>query len=256
MLNEVHGGYVKTETHGHVTTIEFFHPAGNSMPGKLLEELAHAIHGAGNETDTRVIVLCSSGEGSFCSGASLKELTTLTNQEDSQKFFSGFAGVINAMRTCPKFIIARVHGKCVGGGVGIVAAADYAIAIDGADIKLSELSIGIGPFVIGPVVQRRIGLSAFSHLAIDSSMWRNSEWAKRKGFYAEVHETAGGMDESIARLTNTLTHANPAAVRLLKASFWEGSEHWDALLNERAAISGQLVLTDFARQELKKLASK
>ena len=254
MLNEIHGGYVKTETHGNITTIEFFHPAGNSMPGKLLHELAHAIHGAGNETDTKVIVLSSGGTSTFCGGASFKELSGITSVEEGQKFFSGFANVINAMRTCPKFIIARVQGKAVGGGVGIIAAADYTIAVEGADIKLSELSIGIGPFVVGPVIEKRIGFSAFSHLAIDSTMWRNAEWAKRKGLYAEVHESTAGMDESVSRLATALTHTSPLAVRELKQSFWKGTEHWDALLAEKAAISGRLILSDFSRQELQKLA--
>ncbi|RYZ54335.1 MAG: enoyl-CoA hydratase/isomerase family protein [Sphingobacteriales bacterium] len=253
MLNEVHGGYVQTETHGSITTIEFHHPAGNSMPAKLLEELAHAIHGAGNENDTKVIVLRSGGTASFCAGASFTELGALTNVEEAQKFFEGFAHVINAMRTCPKFLIARVHGRAVGGGVGIIAAADYAIAVENADIKLSELSIGIGPFVIGPVVQRRIGLSAFSHLAIDASMWRNAEWAKRKGLYAEVHNDVNGMDESISRLATSLTQANPSAVSELKRCFWEGSENWDLILTQRAAISGRLALSEFTKQELQKL---
>jgi methylglutaconyl-CoA hydratase len=250
MLNEVHGGYVKTETHGSITTIEFFHPAANSMPAKLLEELAHAIHGAGNEADTKVIVLCSGGASAFCSGASFKELGAIKTADEGQKFFSGFAHVINAMRTCPKFIVGRIHGKAVGGGVGLIAAADYAIAVEGADIKLSELSIGIGPFVVGPVIERRIGFSAFSHLAIDSTMWRNADWAKRKGLYAEVHETVNAMDESISRLTTALTHTSSQAVRELKQSFWKGTENWDKLLAEKAAISGKLIVTDFSRREL------
>ena len=253
MLNEIHGGYVKTETHGSITTIEFFHPSGNSLPGKLLEQIAHAIHGAGNEEDTKVIVLASGGSGSFCSGASFTELNSITSVEQGQKFFTGFANVINAMRTCPKFIVARVHGRAVGGGVGLIAAADYAIGVEGADIKLSELSLGIGPFVVGPVIEKRIGFSAFSHLAIDSTMWRNAEWAKRKGLYAEVHETVGGMDESISRLTTALTHTSPLAVRELKQAFWKGCENWDILLAEKAAISGRLILSDFSRKELARL---
>ena len=253
MLNEIHGGYVKTETHGSITTIEFFHPSGNSLPSRLLQELAHAIHGAGNESDTKVVVLCSGGSSTFCSGASFKELSSITTLDQGQKFFSGFANVINAMRTCPKFIVARVHGKAVGGGVGLIAAADYAIGVDGADIKLSELSIGIGPFVVGPVIEKRIGFSAFSHLAIDSTMWRNAEWAKRKGLYAEVHETVSGMDESVSRLTTALTHASPTAVRELKQSFWKGCEHWDTYLAEKAAISGKLILSDFSKKELARL---
>jgi methylglutaconyl-CoA hydratase len=256
MLNEVHGGYVKTETHRNITTIEFFHPAGNSMPARLLEELAHAIHGAGNETDTKVIVLSSGAGSSFCGGASFTELSLITTAEQGQKFFTGFANVINAMRTCPKFIIARVHGKAVGGGVGIIAASDYAIAVEGADVKLSELSIGIGPFVVGPVIEKRIGFSAYSHLAIDAGMWRNAEWAKRKGLYAEVHETIAGVDESVLRLTTALSHTSPQAVRELKQSFWKGTEHWDSLLAEKAAVSGRLILSEFSKAALAGLVKK
>jgi methylglutaconyl-CoA hydratase len=253
MLKEINGGYVKFETHRNITTIEFFHPASNSLPGKLLEELAHAIHGAGNEVDTKVIVLRSAGDKAFCAGASFEELKMIKTAQEGMKFFSGFANVINAMRTCPKFIIARVHGKCVGGGVGIAAAADYAIGVEGADIKLSELTIGIAPFVVGPVIERRIGLSAFSHLAIDAGMWRNAEWAKRKGLYAEVHETVNGMDESIVRLTTSLTHTNPDSVTEIKRSFWKSAENWDTLLQERAAISGRLILSEFSKKELQKM---
>ena len=178
MIHEIKSGYVKTETHNGVTTIEFFHPQSNSLPHKILEELAHAIHGAGNERDTRVIVLRSGGEGAFCAGASFDELKAISTKEEGLHFFSGFAQVINAMRKCPKFIVARVHGKCVGGGVGLAAAADYAIATEGAEIKLSELAIGIGPFVVGPAVERKIGSAAFGHLAIDATMWRSAFWAK------------------------------------------------------------------------------
>jgi methylglutaconyl-CoA hydratase len=176
-------GYIKTETHNGVTTIEFFHPQSNSLPGRLLEELAQTIHGEGNEPDTRVIVLRSAGDRTFCAGASFDELVAITTQEQGIAFFSGFAHVINAMRKCPQFIIARIQGKCVGGGVGIAAAADYAIAVETAEIKLSELAVGIGPFVVGPAVERKIGTASFSHLAIDATMWRNAEWVRRTAFY-------------------------------------------------------------------------
>jgi methylglutaconyl-CoA hydratase len=253
MQKEIKGGYIKSETHNNITTIEFSHPRGNSMPGKLLEELANTIHGAGNEDDTKVIILRSGGDRSFCAGAAFEELVSIKSREEGLEFFSGFAHVINAMRKCPKFIIARIQGKCVGGGVGIVSAADYAIAIDGADVKLSELSIGIGPFVVGPVVERRIGLSAFSHLAIDATMWRSADWAKRKGLFAELHPTVTDMDESISRLSNSLTHSNPEAMAEMKKIFWKGSEHWDQLLIERAAISGRLVLSSFTKNALAKI---
>lgn len=245
-------GYVKSENHKGITTIEFFHPQGNSLPSSILEQLAQQIHGAGNDEDTHVIILRSAGSSAFCAGASFDELMAIKTQEQGLEFFSGFAHVINAMRKIPKMIIARVHGKCVGGGVGIAAAADYTIACEGADIRLSELAVGIGPFVVGPAVERKIGAGAFSHLAIDSNMWRNAEWAKRKGLYAEVHPESTGMDESILRLANVLAHSNPQAMAEMKKVFWKGTENWDQLLAERAAISGRLVLSSFTRNAIEK----
>lgn len=251
-----HGGYVKSETHNGITTIEFFHPQSNSLPGVLLEELAQAIHGAGNEEDTKVIVLQSAGEKAFCAGASFDELAAIKTEAEGLQFFSGFAHLINAMRKCPQFIIARIHGKCVGGGVGIAAAADYSIAVTTAEIKLSELAVGIGPFVVGPAVERRIGLSSFSHLSIDAAMWRSADWAKRKGLFAELHESATDMDESIRRLAHTLSHSSPQAMKELKRVFWKGTEHWDQLLLERAAISGRLVLSSFSKNAIEKFKAK
>jgi len=218
--------------------------------------LAQAIHRAGNDDDTKVIILRSGGDKVFCSGASFDELVAIQNAEQGLHFFSGFAHVINAMRTCPKFIIGRIPGKCVGGGVGLVAALDYPIATEHAEIKLSELAIGIGPFVVGPAVERKIGTSAFSQLAIDATMWRNADWAKRKGLFSEIHATIEGMDESIHRLSNHLVHSNPAAMAEMKKIFWKGTEHWDKLLYERAAISGKLVLSDFTRNAIEKFKKK
>ena len=186
MIRQIQEGYVKSETHNGVTTIEFFHPQSNSLPGKILEELAKEIHFAGTHAETKVIVLKSDGEKAFCAGASFDELLQIKTEAEGLQFFSGFAHVINAMRKCPKLIIVRIQGKCVGGGVGLAAAADYAIATEKADIKLSELAIGIGPFVVGPAVERKIGVAAFSALSIDATMWRNSEWAKKKGLFAEA----------------------------------------------------------------------
>lgn len=256
MLHELSNGYVKNEFHNGITTIEFFHPQSNSLPGKILEELAKEIHAAGNDDDTKVIVLRSAGEKAFCAGASFEELASIKNRDEGLAFFSGFAHVINAMRKCPKFVIARIHGRCVGGGVGLAAAADYAIAVDGADIKLSELAIGIGPFVVGPAVERRVGVSSFSQLAIDATMWRNADWAKRKGLYAELHPTVEGMDESVYRLSNTLMHSSTQAMAELKKVLWKGTEHWDELLIQRAAISGTLVLSEFTRNAISKFRQK
>ena len=256
MLTEIKEGYVKSEFHNGVTTIEFFHPQSNSLPAKILDELMTAIHGAGNDPDTKVIVLRSAGEKVFCSGASFDELMAIKNEEEGLQFFSGFANVINAIRVAPKFVIGRIHGKCVGGGVGIAAAVDYAIAIEAAEIKLSELAVGIGPFVVGPAVERKIGTSAFSQLAIDATMWRNAEWARRKGLFAEVHSHVDGLDESVARLSDLLAHSNPKAMAEMKKIFWKGTEHWDKFLIERAAISGKLVLSDFTRNAIEKFKKK
>ena len=183
-------------------------------------------------------------------------MTAIKNETEGLKFFSGFAHVINAMRACPKLIIGRIHGKCVGGGVGLAASVDYAIAAEGADVKLSELAVGIGPFVVGPAVERKIGTSAFSQLAIDATMWRNADWAKRKGLFAELHPNVGDMDESIKRLANTLMHSSPEAMMEMKKVFWKGTEHWDTLLLERAAISGRLVLSAFTKEAIEKFKTR
>ncbi len=249
-------GYIKSETHNGITTIEFHHPQSNSLPSKLLEELAQEIHSVAYDDDTRVIVLRSSGDKAFCAGASFDELAAITNKEEGLQFFSGFANVINAMRKCSKLIIGRIHGKTVGGGVGLIAATDYAIAVEGADIKLSELAIGIGPFVVGPAVERKIGTASFSYLALDATMWRNADWAKRKGLYAELHPTIEGMDESVGRLSNTLSHSSPEAMAELKKILWKGTENWDLLLHERAAISGRLVLSEFTRTAIQRFKAK
>lgn len=249
-------GYVKTETHQSITIIEFSHPKGNSLPSKILEQLASEIHFAGQHAETKVIIIKSSGDGIFCSGASFDELITIKTESEGLKFFSGFANVMNAIRKCPKFVIGRVQGKCVGGGVGIAAAVDYCIATENCDIKLSELSIGIGPFVVGPVIERRIGTSAFSHLAIDATMWRSSDWAKKKGLFAEVHPSIENMDESIQRLSNNLAHNSPDAMREMKKIFWKGTENWDELLRERAAISGKLILSPYSKTALDAVSQK
>jgi methylglutaconyl-CoA hydratase len=250
-------GYVKSETHKGITSIEFFHPQSNSLPGKILHDLASAIQHAGEDPDTIVIILRSAGEKAFCAGASFDELASIKNEKEGLAFFSGFANVINAMRICPKFIIGRIHGKCVGGGVGLAAAVDYAVATGAAEIKLSELAVGIGPFVVGPAVERKMGLSAFSQLAIDAAHWRNADWARKKGLFAEVHENTEGMDEAIDKLSLALSLSNPDAMAEMKKIFWKGTEHWDVLLTERATISGKLVLSEFTRNAIEKFrASK
>ena len=248
--------YVKSHIEHGINTIEFFHPQSNSLPAKILAALAKEIHYAGTHDDTKVIVLKSAGDKTFCAGASFDELVAIKNEEEGLHFFSGFANVINAMRKCPKLIIGRIQGKCVGGGVGLAAAVDYAIATHAAELKLSELAVGIGPFVVGPAVERKMGTSAFSTLAIDATQWRTADWAKRKGLFSELHDTIENMDEAIFRLSNKLAHSNPQAMAEMKKVFWKGTEHWDTLLKERAAISGRLVLSDFTKHAIEKFKSK
>ncbi|MGN6617608.1 MAG: enoyl-CoA hydratase/isomerase family protein [Ilyomonas sp.] len=249
-------GYVKASANNQVTTIEFYHPLGNSLPSKLLEDLCTEINVAAQDENAKVIILRSAGDKAFCGGASFNELIAIKDEMEGLHFFSGFANVINAMRKCPKLIIARVHGRCVGGGVGLAAAADYAIATDNAEIKLSELAIGIGPFVVGPAIERKIGVSAFSQLAIDAGMWRNADWAKRKGLFAETHASVESMEESIARLSNSLSHSSSDAMHELKKVLWAGCEHWDELLHQRAAISGKLILSDYSKQFIERFKQK
>lgn len=249
-------GYVRSEIDHGIATIEFFHPSSNSLPGAILTDLARTINDIGIDERVRVIVIRSAGERAFCAGASFDELMAIENETQGLQFFSGFAHVINAMRKCHKFIIGRIQGKAVGGGVGLAAAVDYAIATEEASVKLSELAVGIGPFVVGPAVERKVGLSSFSQLAIDATEWRSAEWAKKHGLYAELHGNVDEMDDSIKALAERLAHSSPQAMANLKKIFWQGTEHWDTLLKERAAISGRLVLSDFTRNAINKFKAK
>ena len=249
-------GYVKRSIQEGIARIEFFHPQSNSLPGKILQELAETIRTVGNDPDTKLIVLQSVGEKAFCAGASFDELIAIDDEAGGLNFFSGFAHVINAMRKTPQPIIARIHGKCVGGGVGVAAAADYAIAVENASIKLSELAVGIGPFVVGPVVERKMGTATYTQLAFDAQSWRSAAWAREKGLFAEVHESINGVDASIERLAEQLANSNPEAMKEIKRASWAGTDHWDNLLIERAAISGRLVLSEFTRNAIAQFKKK
>ena len=239
-----------------VATIEFFHPMSNSLPGQLLSKLTEAINKAGKDDAVRVILLKSSGDRAFCAGASFDELSSIENLEEGKQFFSGFANVINAARKCPKLIIGRVQGKAVGGGVGLASAVDICFATKYASVKLSELAVGIGPFVVGPAVARKIGISAMSMLAINAAEWYTAEWAREKGIYSDIFDSAEEMDEAIKKLSDQLSRSNPEAMVMLKKTFWEGTENWDELLSERAAISGKLVLSDFTRNAIASFKSR
>lgn len=237
-------------------TITFGHPMSNSLPGAILRKLADTITQLGEDQTIRVILLKSGGDRAFCAGASFDELISIEDLQTGHEFFSGFARVINACRKCPKFIVGRVQGKAVGGGVGIASSVDYCFATARAEVKLSELAVGIGPFVVGPAVERKIGLSAMSELAINATEFRSASWAKEKGLFTDVFDTPEQMDSEIERLITQLLKSNPEAMRELKEIFWQGTEHWDQLLLDRASISGRLVLSDFTRNAISAFKAK
>jgi methylglutaconyl-CoA hydratase len=244
--------YVKHNLENHIATIEFFHPEQNSLPGAILAQLAHTITEVGNNSEVKVIILKSGGERTFCAGASFQELIAIDDAATGKVFFSGFANVINAMRKCPKFIIGRIQGKTVGGGVGIAASTDYCMATQFASIKLSELNVGIGPFVVSPAIERKMGVSALSQIAIDANTFYEANWAREKGLYAQVFDTIDEMDAAVQAFAEHLCTYNPEAMREMKKIFWRGTDNWDELLAERAAISGRLVLSDFTKEKLQK----
>jgi methylglutaconyl-CoA hydratase len=249
-------GFVKTSIDSNIATITFFHPQSNSLPGAILNKLADEITAAGSNDDVRVIILKSDGEKAFCAGASFDELIAIDSDEKGKVFFSGFAKVINAIRKAPKFVIARVQGKAVGGGVGIASAADYTLATDNADVKLSELAVGIGPFVVGPAVERKMGKSAFTSLSINATEWQSAYWAMNNGLYVNIFKDVDSLDQEVNSLATKLSASSPEAMMELKKVCWEGTENWDELLVQRAAISGRLVLSDFTRNAISKFKTK
>jgi methylglutaconyl-CoA hydratase len=244
--------YVKKDIKNKIATIEFFHPAHNSLPSDILAELASTITEAGKDDEVLVLILKSGGNRTFCAGASFKELISINDEVSGETFFSGFANVINAMRKCPKFIIGRVQGKTVGGGVGLASAMDYCMATQHSAIKLSELNLGIGPFVIGPAVERKLGVSGMSQIAIDANSFYSAEWANQKGLFAKVFDTTEELDLAVEEFAKNVCEYNPEAVKQMKQMFWRGTEDWDELLLERAKISGKLVLSSFTKEKLKR----
>ncbi len=239
-----------------IAEITFFHPAHNSLPSNLLKDLADTITATGEREDVKVILLKSYGSRTFCAGASFNELIAIEDFDTGKQFFMGFANVINACRKCPKIIIGRVQGKAVGGGVGLASAVDYCLATKFASIKLSELAVGIGPFVVGPAVKRKLGLSAFSQMAINPAVFQSPTWAKEKGLYAEVFDSTEELDQAVLALAKQTAGYNPEAAAAIKRICWEGTAHWDQLLEERAEISGRLVLSEYTKETLKRFAER
>ncbi len=243
-------GSLYTEIKNKIATIEFGHPSSNSFPSEMLQRLTDELNKLAQNQEVSVIILKSEGEKAFCAGASFDELLAIDDLQKGEKFFFGFANVINAMRKCRKLIIGRIQGKAVGGGVGLAAACDYAFATEASSIKLSELTIGIGPFVIAPAVERKMGTAALAELTIAGHEWQNAYWAKEHGLYAKVYETITEMDKEIEFLAQKLASYNPEALAEMKTILWENTSNWDSLLYERAAISGKLVLSEFTKNAL------
>ena len=248
-------GKVTVSINNHIASITFSHPKSNSLPGRMLKEMTEAIIHAGERKDINVIVIRSEGDKTFCAGASFDELLEIKDFKTGKEFFMGFARLLNAMRKCPKLIIARVQGKAVGGGVGIAATADYTLATSEASVRLSELQLGIGPFVVGPAIERKIGKTAFITMAVDAE-WHDSFWAKQNGLFTKVFATVRDLDEAVAELARKIGSCNPEAISEMKRVFWEGTNNWDALLEQRAEISGKLVLSDFTKNYVKSFKQK
>jgi methylglutaconyl-CoA hydratase len=256
MTEVITQGGIYTEVKNGIGTVSFFHPKSNSLPSKVLKEFAEAIYAMGNDANVKLIVIKSEGNGAFCSGASFDELLSLTEFDAAKEFFMGFARVINAIRKVNKFVLGRVQGKAVGGGVGLACSVDYCFATTNASVKLSELAVGIGPFVVGPAVERKIGTSAFTSLAINAAEWRDAQWAKNTGMFMDIYSTEVEMDEAIEKLAHTLANSSADAMRELKRVAWQGTENWDEFLEQRAEISGRLILSDFSKNFINTFKAK
>ncbi|OIR07554.1 putative polyketide biosynthesis enoyl-CoA hydratase PksH [mine drainage metagenome] len=248
--------YVKYSVENNIGEIEFFTPQHNSLPSAILKQLAETIINAGADEESKVLILKSGGNKTFCAGASFDEILLIENEKQGVEFFSGFAHVINAMRQCPKFIIGRIQGKAIGGGVGLASSCDYNFATIFSEIKLSELAIGIGPFVVGPAVERKIGTTATSELTIDATHFRSAQWAKEKGLFVEIFDTIELMDEAIFKLATTLATSSSEAMKEIKKIFWSGTESWNELLLQRAAMSGKLILSEETKKTIASFKNK
>lgn len=246
----MNNGFIKLKTQNKVATITFYHPKSNSLPSSLLNEMTEKFNQLSDDVNVNVIILQSEGDKTFCAGASFDELIEIDNFEDGKKFFMNFANLINAIRKCKKIVVGKIIGKVVGGGVGLVSVCDYTFATKNSPLKLSELALGLGPFVVGPPIERKIGKEAFVEMSLDCE-WRSAEWAKQHGFYHQVFESIDELEEKLNEFTKQLSERSSEALSQLKMIFWEGTEHWDKLLEQRAENSGKLVLSDFTKKFIK-----
>jgi len=248
-------GFVNLDISEKVASVTFYHPQSNSLPSNLLQEMINIFNELSKNNTINVVVIKSEGEKTFCAGASFDELIEIDNFEDGKEFFMGFARLINSIRKCGKIVVGRIQGKVVGGGVGLVSVCDYSLASENASLRLSELALGLGPFVVGPPIERKIGKEAFIEMSLDCQ-WRNSQWAKDHGFYHGVYKSISELDENLTSFTQQLSERSAEALSSLKKIFWEGTNHWEKLLEERAEYSGKLVLSDYTKNFIKEFKSK
>lgn len=244
-------GNIAVTIYNKIATITFSSAAGNSFSSKMLQELTEILYSLSTNIDVTIIILQSNGK-TFCAGASFDELLEIDDFDSGKKFFSGFANVINAMRKCFKIVIGKIQGKAVGGGVGLAAACDFVFAHTEAAIKLSEIAIGIGPFVIEPVVSKKIGKTAMTELTLQPTLWKDALWAYNKGLFSKVLNNQEELDKETELFAQELASYNPDSLSQIKKVIWENTEDWDELLYERAAISGKLVLSEFTKNALLK----
>ena len=251
----MNNGFVTSEIKNNISEITFGTPKSNSLPGEILELLAKTILESGEDQNVKAILLKSEGEKAFCAGASFDELLEIEELEKSKIFFGGFAKVLNAIRSCGKLVIARVQGKTTGGGVGIACAADYCFATKDAAMALTELNLGIGPFVIGPYVERKLGKSAYAAMSIDAD-FRSADWCEKHDVYHSVSENIQMMDEEIDKFLEKLSTRSSDALALIKKVSWEGTEHFEQLMPERILMSASLILEDSAKENIGKIKER
>lgn len=246
--------YINSSIQNNICYIEFFTPKHNALNSNMLDQLANKIE----ETPEHcaVIVLRSGGDRTFCAGASFDELSQIKNQEEATIFFNGFAKVILSIKACPQIVIVSVQGKAVGGGVGIIAAADYAIASENAALKLSELNIGIGPFVIAPAIVKKSGINVLTEMSLNPDNFYSAKWAKQKGLFHKVCENQSDLKITTNNFANKLASFNVNALKAMKHVFWENTEHWPELLEKRAETSGSLVLEKAVQDKIRTILSK
>lgn len=246
----VSDGSVSIHVKDKIGIITFGHPKGNSLPGKLLKKIADKLNAFSADEDVDAIFIQSEGEKAFCAGASFEELLKVKTFEDGKRFFSGFADVIIAQLNSPKIIVTRVHGKVVGGGVGIVAASDYVLANKQAGLRLSELELGIGPFVIGPALERKIGKAHYATLAFGTK-WMNAQWGQDCGLYNELFPNINELDIGVKNYIKKLRGFNPKAVSELKKTLIDKS--FEKTIREQVALTAKFCCEEFTQEKIQAL---